>query len=150
MKSDSLRRFNQSQAGVFHTTHWGQSIPDDFLKDLMYKAEQSPNRKARLCLHPSPEDITQVTFLALTRPYEDRLHKHPHKPELMIPFLGKAELTLYYEDTSKNQVILLDAERSTPVSIEAGVLHSLRVLTPSFVFVEIGNGPFKPDSTVYA
>jgi cupin fold WbuC family metalloprotein len=150
MKSDSLKRFNQTQAGVFHATHWGQSIPENFVKELICEAEQNFNRKARLCLHPSPEDITQVTFLALTRPYEDRLHKHPQKPEIMIPFLGKAELKLYYEDTSENQVILLDAESSTPVSIEAGVLHSLRVLTPNFVFLEIGNGPFKPDSTVYA
>lgn len=150
MKSDSLKRFNQTQAGVFHATHWGQSIPENFVKELICESEQNFNRKARLCLHPSPEDITQVTFLALTRPYEDRLHKHPHKPEIMIPFLGKAELKLYYEDNSENQVILLDAESSTPVSIEAGVLHSLRILTPNFVFLEIGNGPFKPDSTVYA
>ena len=150
MKRESLMGFNQTQTGVFHTTHWGQSIPKDFIQALVYEAEQNPNRKARLCLHPDPEDITQVTYIALASPYEDLLHKHPHKPEVMIPVLGRAELRLHDKQGSRSHITLLDSEDNVPISIEAGVLHSLRVLSLNFVFIEIGNGPFRQDSTVYS
>ena len=149
MKSDSLKQFNQTQAGVFHTTHWGQSIPEDFVKDLVREAEQNPNRKARLCLHPSPEDITQVTFIALVAPYRDQFHKHPNKPEIMIPILGKAELTIINAESATKKNYILDSESVVPASIESNLIHSLRVISTCFVFLEIGNGPFTTESTLY-
>lgn len=149
MNVEGLSEFNQTQPGVFHAFHWGQSIPKDFVKALVREAETNPNRKARLCLHPSPKEITQITFIALASPYEDRLHIHPHKPEVMIPVSGRAELIVRDELNLNTEIALLDSENFVPVSIESGVLHAIRVLSHSFVFMEIGNGPFNTESTLY-
>jgi cupin fold WbuC family metalloprotein len=149
MNNEALSAFSETKAGVFHSLKWGQIIPETFIGDLIECAKKNSDRKARLCLHPSPKEITQVTFLALVAPYEDRQHKHPNKPEIMFPVLGKAELTIFHDNQSKARVFTLDAENPIPVSIESNTVHALKVLSTNFVFIEIGIGPFNQDSTVY-
>jgi len=149
MNNQALSAFSETKPGVFHSLIWGQAVPENFISELIVCAQNNSNRKARLCLHPSPNDITQVTFLALVAPYKDYLHKHPNKPEIMFPVLGKAELTIFGENQLKPSVITLDAENPIPVSIKANTVHALKVLSMNFIFIEIGIGPFNQDSTVY-
>lgn len=149
MNGQSFSAFNETKAGVFHSLKWGQVIPETFISELILSAQNNSDRKARLCLHPNPNEITQVTFLALVAPYEDHLHKHPFKPEIMFPILGRAELTIFDENRSKPSVVTLDAENPIPISIEVNTVHALKVLSTNFVFIEIGNGPFASNSTEY-
>jgi cupin fold WbuC family metalloprotein len=149
MNNEALSAFSETKAGVFHSFKWGQIIPETFIGDLIECAKKNSDRKARLCLHPSPNDVTQVTILALVAPYKDRLHKHPNKPEIMFPIKGKAELTMLDQNQTKQRVLTLDAGNPVPVSIQANTVHALKVLSNDFVFIEIGNGPFNSNSTVY-
>ena len=149
MNRDSLLPLNQTQLGVFHAPKWGQMIPQNFVPLLIEEAENNPNRKARICLHPSPDEITQVTIVALVAPYKDRLHTHPTRPEIMFPLFGKAVLTIYDDRNGAPRYLTLDSNERLPISIETNVVHSLRVVTASFVFIEIGNGPFTNTSTHY-
>lgn len=139
--------FSQTKPFVFHADTWGQVLPDDFANALIALAFHNPEKKARLCLHPSSSEITQVTFLALAAPYRDKWHFHPERPEIMIPIQGEADLSFLNEHT--NQVTQVSMKQFVPISIEKKQIHSLHVIGDSFLFMEIGNGPFTANSTIF-
>lgn len=149
MNLEFLQKFNSSRPDVFHAIDWGQEISDGDIEKLLELAAKLPERKARICLHPRTDELTQVTILALIAPYADRLHKHPHKPEIMIPLLGTAELKIQSNGKSKEITRHLIADSRIPVSIPQNTPHALSVTSNRFVFIEIGNGPFSNDSTLY-
>jgi len=149
MQGLSFSEFEETRHGVFHCKVWGQNIPTNFIDALLVQADKNPNRKARLCLHPTPDDVTQVTFLALVAPYADKLHMHPNRPEIMFPLRGQATIDIYDTRESKPRRLSLDADLPLPISIDSGKLHSLEVVSNYFVFMEVGNGPFTQESTIY-
>jgi cupin fold WbuC family metalloprotein len=140
---------NETMPGVFHTRVWGQDLEEDLLEQLIEKAKANSNRKARLCLHPSPDEILQVTYLAFCRPYADRIHKHPHRPEVVIPLVGEARHTSY--DNEGNVVVskILNGTNPVAISTEVSSWHALEIISEYFVMIEIGTGPFLQTSTVY-
>jgi cupin fold WbuC family metalloprotein len=140
---------NETISGVFHANSWGQPLEEDLLEQLIEKAKVNPNRKARLCLHPTPDEILQVTYLAFIRPYADKIHKHPHRPEVVIPVLGEARHTSYDSGGSALESRILNGAIPVAVSTQVETWHALEVISEFFVMVEIGTGPFVPTSTVY-
>jgi cupin fold WbuC family metalloprotein len=106
--------------------------------------------KLRFCMHPSADEIMQVTYLAFQAPYEDKIHKHPHRPEVVIPLTGEALHTTYGSDGLKISQKLLTEKDPTCLSTEIGVLHSMEIISRYFVMIEIGIGPFSVQSTLYS
>ena len=132
-----------------HALNWGQPIPCDLTETLIESAKRNTNHKARFCLHPNPSELLQVTYLAFTRPYSDRIHKHPDKIEVLIPIYGQA-LHLTYNSAGKIiRNVQLDGSNPKALSTSFGVWHAIEVLSENFVMLEIGTGPFLPTSTVY-
>jgi cupin fold WbuC family metalloprotein len=140
---------NETMPGVYHAKVWGQALEDDLLEQLIEKATINPNRKARLCLHPTPDETLQVTYLAFSRPYSDRIHSHPHRPEVVIPVRGEARHTTYGAEGGILESKILSGANPVAVSSEIGIWHALEIISDFFVMVEIGIGPFRQTSTVY-
>ena len=140
---------NETISGVFHASDWGQPLEEDLLEQLIEKAKVNSNRKARLCLHPTPDEVLQVTYLAFSRPYVDKIHKHPHRPEVVIPVLGEARHTSYDGEGNVLQSRILNGAIPVAVSTQLETWHALEVISEFFVMVEIGTGPFLQTSTVY-
>ena len=140
---------NETLPGVFHAKNWGQSLEEDLLDQLIERAKTNLNRKARLCLHPKADEILQVTYLAFSRPYIDRIHKHPHRPEVVIPVVGEARHTSYDVEGQILESRILSGANPVAVSTQIGTWHALEVISEFFVMVEIGTGPFRQTSTVY-
>jgi cupin fold WbuC family metalloprotein len=140
---------NETLPGVFHAKTWGQPLEEDLLDQLIEKATLNSNRKARLCLHPTSDEILQVTYLAFSKPYADRIHNHPHRPEVVLPILGEARHTSYDFEGAILESRTLSGTNPVAVSTQIGTWHALEVISEFFVMVEIGTGPFLPTSTVY-
>jgi cupin fold WbuC family metalloprotein len=149
VKKKVLISENETIPGVFHSKAWGQPLEEDLLKDLIKIAKGNPNHKARLCLHPTPDELLQVTYLAFYRPYADKVHKHPHRPEVVFPLLGEARHTSYDAKGRISGSITLIGTNPIAVSTPSEAWHSLEVISEFFVMAEIGTGPFLPTSTVY-
>ena len=149
MKSNLLSLAKETLQGVFHAHNWGQEFSEDLLDALIEEAKINLNRKARLCLHPSPEDSLQVTYLAFSRPYSDRIHNHPHTPKVVIPISGQAKFSTFNIEGKVLSSQILDGASPVAVSLPTGVWHALEVLSPSFIKLEAGTGPFLKDSTVF-
>ena len=140
---------HETMPGVFHANTWGQPLGDNLLEQLIEEAKINANHKARLCIHPTSEEKLQVTYLAFKRPYADKIHKHPYRPEVVIPILGEARHTLY---DSEGKVLVsrnLDGRKPVAVSTQAEIWHSIDVISEFFVMIEVGSGPFLPNSTTY-
>ena len=140
---------NETLPGVFHTLVWGQDLPEDFMDQLVEKARINQNRKARLCLHPNPNELLQITYLAFCSPYSDKIHSHPHRAEVLVPVIGKAKHTTFNRAAQVVSSKIIDGSFPVPISTPKGVWHAIEVLTPSFVMIEVGTGPFLKDSTVF-
>jgi cupin fold WbuC family metalloprotein len=149
MKESEFLFMNETASGVFHMLDWGQELPENFLNQLVEKARVNPNRKARLCLHPSPTELLQVTYLAFFNPYSDKIHCHPHRVEVLVPILGQAKHTTFNAAAQAVSSKIIDGSFPAAISTAQGTWHAIEVLTPIFVMIEIGTGPFLRDSTTF-
>lgn len=139
----------ESIPGVFHMRSWGLTIPENILDELMVQASKNSNNKARLCLHPSPDDETQVTYLAFVAPYQDRIHKHATKPEILIPILGQAVFRNYGEDGKMKHTLAMNGLKPIPITVPRNCWHSVEIKSRNFIMIEVSKGPFNIQSTEY-
>lgn len=147
---NSLRETSSESAlGVFHAKDWSSVLTMGILEELLHEAELNPNNKARLCLHPDPSDILQVTYLAFHAPYKDKIHCHPNRNEVLIPVYGYAKLSFYDDTGLVIRTHKMEGEKPFAIATPPGVWHSVEVLSDSFAMVEIGTGPFSSSSTKY-
>jgi cupin fold WbuC family metalloprotein len=135
--------------GVFHAKKWGLDITSDILESLIWEAKISLNRKARLCLHPSPGELLQITYLAFYSPYKDRVHCHPNRIETMIPIQGTAKFLTFDSGGALKKEILFKDNDCISVSTPKSIWHAIEVLSEVFVMIEVGMGPFSTNSTLY-
>lgn len=140
----------ETMPGVFHAAAWGQPLEENLIELLIEKAKLNSNRKARLCLHPTSDELLQVTYLAFSSPYSDRVHRHPHRPEVVIPIHGLARHSTYDNEGRILRSELLDGNNPVANSTEIDSWHALEVLSENFVMIEIGTGPFLSTSTEYS
>jgi len=138
----------KSLPNVFHAVSWGQPITYELIEELICEAKKNLQNKARLCLHPSPESVQQVTLLAFALPYEDKIHKHPGHTEIILPILGRAIYTTFNENREVLNHTSMSSAEPFPLSTPNNLWHSVRVVSEFFVMLEIGKGPFRPESTI--
>jgi len=139
----------ETSPGVFHARAWGERLDENLMEILIEIAKSQSNHKARLCLHPDPDEKLQVTYLAFTKPYSDKIHKHPNRPEVVVPLYGLAFHSIF---NSKGELIkkqLLDGTRTVAISTKINEWHTIELESENFVMLEIGIGPFLPNSTIY-
>ncbi len=149
--SDLISKFaSQASSNVYHCNSWNSLLDMDSVNQVLALANESPERKARLCIHPNSSESSQITILGFVAPYKDKVHHHPYRSETLIPLLGTAELSIYDKGGTKLlNKISLDARSFQAVSYEKNTLHSMEVTSTQFSMLEIGSGPFTSNSTVY-
>lgn len=139
----------QTKQQVFHSNSWDLTVDEELILDLVSEARRSKAKKARLCLHKAPEEIMQVTYLAFISPYEDRIHNHPYRAEVLVPILGEAEARTFDDEGNLLSNKLMRGKSGEAFSSNLGTWHSLKVKSSEFVMIEIGVGPFRSDSTTF-
>jgi cupin fold WbuC family metalloprotein len=139
----------QTGPGIFHAIEWGLKLPENLFEELIEVASNHELHKARFCLHPNPEEKMQVTYLAFKAPYADRIHKHPHRPEVLIPLSGVAVHSTFNAHAEIIASQTMDGAKPISFSTPLSAWHNLKVVSESFVMIEIGIGPFISSSTVY-
>lgn len=134
---------------IFHSNSWNLTVDQELILELISEARKNGSNKARLCLHREPSEIMQVTYLAFIAPYEDQIHCHPHRPEVLIPIFGEAEARVFDQFGNIVSSQIMRGKSGEAFSSDVGTWHSLKVQSSEFVMVEIGLGPFRPDSTIF-
>ena len=134
--------------GVYHSRAWGIRFDEGILDALEAIAKQSDNGKARLCLHPTPEDQEQQMLVALTKDCVDQIHFHPNKGETVLWVRGAAEHRTFDMSGKIQHVTLIGPSDFRYLHTPAGAPHHVVILSDVFIFWEFAKGPFGPNSTV--
>lgn len=134
--------------GVYHSRSWGTRFDESIPDALAAIAKQSENGKARLCLHPTPDDQEQQMLVALDKECMDQIHLHPDKGETLLWVRGAAEHRTFDISGRILQETLLGPSDFQYLHTPAGVPHHVVILSDVFIFWEFAQGPFGPNSTV--
>ncbi|MCG3773040.1 MAG: hypothetical protein JW384_04267 [Nitrosomonadaceae bacterium] len=145
-----LDSYREVSPGVFQCHEWGVALSTDIVKSLVDAARINPRYRARLCLHPGPEDIEQQMLIVMVEGAIDAPHMHSNKREAILPYLGTAEYQMFSQDGAVQKRIPLGAQDVIYVSSPLNVFHRIVLKDPVFAFWEFAQGPFTSDSTVHA
>jgi cupin fold WbuC family metalloprotein len=141
---------SETSPGVFHCREWGVTLDSQILAELIDAARTNARARARLCLHPEPEDIEQQMLIVMVEGAVDAAHKHPAKREALLPILGTAEYQLFGDSGILERRIAVGGTDSMYVSSPLNTFHRLVLKEPIFAFWEVAQGPFASGSTVPA
>lgn len=153
MESGSLREVS---AGVFYTNAEPGSL---FLVDrnvitfLKAQAAASPTRRARICAHPNPQADQHDMLIASHHATYVAPHRHPSKSESFLVLEGLADVYLFNDDGSVEEVIPmgpLTSGRPFFYRMPARQFHAMTVASDTLIFVESTKGPFDERQTQYA
>src|SRR3989339_2159546 len=83
------------QKNVIHNTENIIKVDHNVVDELKQLAQNSPNRRARLCLHRNSGDSLQEMVIALCRDSYIRPHKHIDKNETFHIIEGSLKLFIF-------------------------------------------------------
>ncbi len=120
---------------------------------LQSAALASDRRRARICTHASPEDPLHEMLIVLAHGTYVRPHRHVGKTESFSVFEGEADVILFHDDGSVREIVPLGPLGSNRIfhyRLAQPVFHTVVVRTETVTFLEVTNGPFRAEQTIYA
>jgi cupin fold WbuC family metalloprotein len=123
------------------------------IAELKQKAKQNPRKRIRICVHKDTKDHIHEMLIVHEKSCYVKPHKHANKTESFHIIEGKADIIIFHEDGSIDQVISMG-------DIYSGLkffyrlppfrYHTLLIHSEVLVFHEITNGPFRVEDTIWA
>lgn len=138
---------------VFHNSEDVTLVGPEWIAQLKSAAVQSPQRRARLCLHGADDDALHQMIIAAAGDCLFPPHRHPRKSESFHMIEGRLAVILFADDGTALESLLLSAvprygalcyRLSTPR------FHTVLPLDDVVVYHEITNGPFRQGDTEIA
>lgn len=134
---------------VFKHTDAIIEIGPDWLARLKRAAQESPLRRARVCLHIDPEDAIQEMIIALCEDTLFRPHRHHDKTESFHIVEGELDLIVFDDGGRPLRIIQMGPIASGKTfcyRLNAPLYHALLPRTPFVIFHETTAGPFRNDA----
>jgi cupin fold WbuC family metalloprotein len=123
------------------------------IAELKFKAKQNPRKRIRVCTHKDIEENIHEMLIVHEKSCYVRPHKHTDKTESFHIIEGKADVILFHEDGSIDQLIHM-GEFSTGLKFYYRLppfrFHTLLIHSDVLVFHEITSGPFRLEDTIFA
>ena len=126
---------------------------DGLIEDLVREARETPLKRARFCLHHSPDDALHEMVIALLRASYVRPHRHLDKTESFHVIAGSLQIVLFDDDGRITKRILMGPRgsgRPFLYRLARADWHTVVVEDEWVVFHEVTRGPFRPEDTEYA
>ncbi len=123
------------------------------IESLKKKAGRTKRKRIRICIHKSDKDIVHEMFIVHTKHTYIRPHKHLAKKESLHILEGVADILLFDERGKVQKIIPMGDYRSGLafyMKMETPLYHSMIIYSDCLVFVEITNGPFRKNETLFA
>lgn len=126
-------------------------IDNEFIKDLLAQAMESPRLRQNYDLRNSSVDTSQRMLNALLPGTKVPIHRHEETAETVVCLKGKLEEVIYevaQEDTDGltfrevSRQVLSPVEGKYGMQIPAGIWHTVHVIEPSVIF-EAKDGVYK-------
>jgi cupin fold WbuC family metalloprotein len=129
------------------------SIGPAELATLKAAVAASAKRRARINAHPGSEDTLHEMIIAIDAASYIRPHKHPGKSEAFHVIEGEVDLVMFDEGGDIDRIVELGppgGRRPFYCRTSDALFHTLIIRSELLIVHEITNGPFRPETTVYA
>lgn len=145
-------RLKQKKENIFVLGGEPGFMNTDAIRLLKKKAEASPLKRARICLHKGIDEPVHEMLIVLARGVYIRPHRHHGKTESFHLLEGRA--TAIFFDPRGKVVYRQRLSRSRGAAflyrIRRPVFHTQIVESPFLVFYEVTRGPFRKQDTEFA
>ena len=123
------------------------------IEELKQKAKKNPRKRIRICVHKDKKDQIHEMLIVHEKSCYVRPHKHFNKTESFHIIEGKADIILFHEDGTIDQIISMGDIASGLkffYRLPPSRFHTLLIHSEALVFHEITNGPFRAEETTLA
>ena len=120
-------------------------INEELLDDVSQRAKESPRLRMNFNLHESLDAKAQRLLNALEPGTVLPVHRHKTTVETHVLLRGRLKVVLFGDDGSQVDSVVLDNELGVHgVNIPKNSWHSVEVLVPDTVILEVKDGPYTP------
>ena len=129
------------------------SISNSDIDRLIKLSINTKRQRVRYCIHPTPSESVHEMFITHPKGAYVRPHKHLNKPESMMIIEGEADYVVFDgEGNIKEKISMGSYQSGKPFyqSTRVDAFHSLVIHSEWLVFLEVTQGPFNIEDTVFA
>jgi cupin fold WbuC family metalloprotein len=128
-------------------------VGQDWFEKLKRHAFEAGQRRARLCLHRSPDDSLHEMIIAFHRDTLVRPHRHTTKTESFHVIEGELDVLLFDNDGRPTRAIELGEAgtgKAQVYRLSSPVWHSVILRTEYAIIHEVTSGPFRVEESDFA
>ena len=144
---------NKKNPEVYHSKESFFSLNKDDINKLINLAKQTRRNRVRFCSHSSDQDTLHEIFIVHPKDAYVRPHKHLDKIESMLVIDGEVDYIMFDDNGKVDNVVKMgDCKTKKPFyqTIRKDTFHTLIIKSEWLVFLEITNGPFDKNATLFA
>lgn len=138
---------------VFYNDQPVAEVGRDWYDKLKRHAFEADKKRARVCLHTSPDDRLHEMVIVFHRDTLVEPHRHRTKTESFHLIFGELDVLLFDEEGRPTRVIRMGdfaSGRTQVYRMNAPIWHSVIVRSEYAAIHEVTNGPFRPDEGEFA
>ena len=144
---------NQNAPEVYHSVGAQIYLDKTDIENLKGLALQNPRERARFCSHHTGEELVHEMFIIHPQDAYVRPHKHLRKIESMMVLQGEVDYVTFDENGGIRSKISMGDFSSGKIfynSLRREIYHTLLIRSEWLVFLEVAQGPFKKEDTLFA
>ena len=141
------------KVAVFYNEEDVAEAGTEWYEKLKRHAFEADQKRARLCLHKSPDDLLHEMLIVFHRDTLIRPHRHIRKSESYHIIFGELDIILYSDDGRPTRVVSmgpLASGKSNVYRLGAPVWHSVIIRSEYAAIHEVTNGPFRAEDCEFA
>ena len=149
---DFLTQYKKNSE-VYHSKEDFFSLSKEDINRLISLAKNTTRGRVRYCSHSSGQESLHEMFIVHPKGAYVRPHKHIDKIESMLVIDGEVDYVMFDNDGNVDNVVKMgnyESKKSFYQTIRKDKFHTLVIKSEWLVFLEITNGPFDKENTVYA
>ena len=141
------------KTGVFYNEQNVAEVGTEWYEKLKHHAFEADQKRARLCLHKSPDDLLHEMLIVFHRDTLIRPHRHTGKTESYHMVFGELDIVLFSDDGRPIRLLpmgTLASGKTHVYRLNAPIWHSVIVRSEYAAIHEVTNGPFKLEENEFA
>jgi cupin fold WbuC family metalloprotein len=141
------------KTAVFYNEQNVAEVGTEWYEKLKHHAFEADQKRARLCLHKSPDDLLHEMLIVFHRDTLIRPHRHIGKTESYHMVFGELDIVLFSGDGRPIRLIsmgTLASGKTHVYRLNAPIWHSVIVRSEYAAIHEVTNGPFKIEENEFA
>jgi cupin fold WbuC family metalloprotein len=131
----------------FHKRKFPLPLTVGDIAELKTIAQDKQLDSARFNYHESDEAPLHKMLIYMPKTLKERIHVHNDKDEIILIEEGEIAINIYDEELNLKETRTLTPSENKSFIISKGTIHSVNITSATGVFIEIAQGPFRPDMT---